>query len=225
MLRSVRRSRLQRQSLAGRRTGRRSSLPEPPHGRGQIGLPQSHLAPMMQLDRPSRALVATRPATHFDLEIRRGRRQAAEQLAGREALLPRPAQKGVSSCRPRLGEAAHTRPGSSRQLCGQASVRPYLGLFSATLTMRSLREAAEDAQPLPGTSAGTRGRWSQPRACHENLGGGFRSRTAILDATQLHPGVQICHGGPAEAPRFGHLGQCSPSAVCRRLGPVKRVVL
>ncbi len=176
-------------------------------------------------DRPSRGLVATRPAIHFDLEIRRPRRQAAEQLAGREALLPRPAQKGVPSCRPRLGEAAHTRPGSSRQLCGQASVRPYLGLFSATLTMRSLREAAEDAQPLPGTSAGTRGRWSQPRACHENLGGGFRSRTAILDANQLHPGVQICHGGPGEAPRFRHWGQCSPSAVCRRLGPVKRVVL
>ena len=42
-------------------------------------------------------------------------------------------------------EAADPRPGSSRQLCGQASVRPCLGLFSATLTMRSLREAAEDA--------------------------------------------------------------------------------
>src|SRR5580692_3335715 len=69
------------------------------------------------------------------------------------------------------GEAADTRPGSSRHMCGQASVRPYLGPFSANLKMRSLREAAEDAQPLPGTSAGTRGHWSQPRACHENLGG------------------------------------------------------
>jgi hypothetical protein len=104
------------------------------------------------------------------------------------------------------GEAADTRPGSSRQMSGQASVRPYLGLFSATLTMRSLREAAENAQPLPGTSAGTRGHWSQPRACHENLGGGFRSRTAILDTSQLHPGVQIRHGGPGEAPRFRHWG-------------------
>jgi hypothetical protein len=97
------------------------------------------------------------------------------------------------------GEAADTRPGSSRQVCGQASVRPCLGLFSATLIVRSLREAAEDAQPLPGTSAGTRGHRSQPRACHENLGGGFRSRTAILDAKQLHPGMQICQGGPGEA--------------------------
>jgi hypothetical protein len=57
----------------------------------------------------------------------------------------------------RLVRAAHTRPDSSRQPCGQASVRPRLAPFSAILAMRSLREAAEDAQPLPGTSAGTRG--------------------------------------------------------------------
>ena len=39
--------------------------------------------------------------------------------------------------------------------------------ISAILTVRSLREAAEDAQPLLGMSAGTRGHSSQPPVCHE----------------------------------------------------------
>src|SRR5580704_8698985 len=107
---------------------------------------------------------------------------------------------------------------------GQASVRPYLGLFSATLKTRSLREAAEDAQPLPGTSAGTRGHWSQPRACHENLGGGFRSRTAILDASQLHPGIQIRHGGPGKRPGSA-IGAVLTIGRLPSSGPVKRAVL
>ena len=79
-------------------------------------------------------------------------------------------------------------------------VRPRSGLFSAILAVRSLREAAEDAQPLLGTSAGTRGHWSQPRACHEDHGGRFCSRTAILGASQRPPGVRVCHRAWARRP-------------------------
>jgi polysaccharide biosynthesis protein PslF len=50
------------------------------------------------------------------------------------------------------------------------------------LALRPLREAAEDAQPLPGTSAGTRGHSSQPLAYQADLAERFRSGTTVSGA-------------------------------------------
>ena len=79
-------------------------------------------------------------------------------------------------------------------------------VFSAILRMRSLREAAENAQPLFGTSASTRGPLSQPRAWHGDLAqailfpsGGPRGQP--LRST--HPDSPRS-GDPAIAPRTGH---------------------
>jgi hypothetical protein len=46
---------------------------------------------------------------------------------------------------------------------------PHASGFRGIVIVRSLREAVADAQPLLGTSAGTRGRSSQPPVSHEDL--------------------------------------------------------
>ncbi len=95
-----------------------------------------------------------------------GSHRAARDRSPPGHLVPRPGRNPVGldagQLRAALGRAAAGRRSGRTRVPAWPVIGGFAGV-SAILGGRPLREAAEDAQPLPGTSTGRRGRSRQPR--------------------------------------------------------------